>query len=162
MPAGRAHFVIGLLGGAALVSAADWYAGDPALTRAVAVGAGIGLLVTPDADQEGTLSFTERLLCRVPLVGWLWANSWWGYAHLFRHRGISHSLVFGTATRVAWLTFIATFWLLFVAGLACALDGQPRAGWLPLAAGWLRAVFHPAILVGWWWQDLLHVAADAW
>ncbi len=160
MPSGRTHFWLGLVGGAALVYATAWYAGDPVLTRAVAVGAVVGLLVTPDLDQEGSLSFTERLICRVPLVGWLWVNSWWGYAHFFKHRGASHSLIFGTATRVAWLALIAAFWLLFAAGLACAWDGQPRADWLPLAAGWLRAVFHPAILVGWYCQDAVHVIAD--
>lgn len=158
MPDGVTHFEIGLAGGIAAVLAAAAYT-DYATTRAVAIGSLIGLAITPDLDQEGT-TFTERILRRIPLIGFVFQVSWYGYALLFRHRGWSHNLLLGTLTRVAWAGLLLVCWSLVAIGAAWLWDGAPR-NWLTEIIRPMLNEAHAGVFIGWWLQDVLHVLADS-
>lgn len=157
MPDGLTHFRIGVGGGALAVALAAAYA-DPGTTRAVLVGSAIGLLVTPDLDQA-SVTFTERLIGRVPVVGRLFRLGWQGYAQLFRHRGLSHHLLIGTGTRIVWSALIFSVGSLTALGLLRCWDGIPR-NWIDVCVRPLLSQAHSGILLGWWLQDALHILAD--
>ena len=163
MPDGITHFEIGLLAGSAAVLAAAAYA-DPPAVRAVLLGSAIGLLITPDLDQEGT-TFTERVLRHVPLVGFLFQVSWYGYALLFRHRGWSHNIIIGTPSRILWSLFLLLFWTCAAGGLAAFGAGAALPvtvpDWPAVIAEFVPRLAHPGVLLGWWLQDALHVLLDA-
>lgn len=159
MPDGRTHFVAGVLAGCAAVLLVDAWRQDPQLTGMVAAGCGVGLFITPDADQESVLSFPEQLLARVPVMGDVWLACWLPYARLFKHRGVSHNLVFGTATRVIWLLGLSLFWLVVAAGGLALRHGDPT-GWPAVLFDWWRRGLHPGLLLGWWWQDAVHIVLD--
>lgn len=76
-------------------------------------GALLGVLITPDIDQETTTLEEGRVYRLSFLLGLLWQWLWWPYAKVFRHRGISHVLIIGTATRFAYLNcvIIPAIWL---------------------------------------------------
>lgn len=169
MPDGIRHFQIGVFAGGAAVLGAAAYADLPT-ARAVAIGSLIGLLITPDLDQEGS-TFTEHVLRRVPLVGYLFQVSWYGYALLFRHRGWSHHIIIGTPTRILWSLLLLAFWACTAVGLAtlwagaslqvAARDWLPAAGELLLHVANVTAGDALAVLLAWWLQDLWHILADA-
>lgn len=158
MPDGITHFEIGAVGAIAAVIVTAGYT-DYATTRAVVIGSLIGLAITPDLDQEGT-TFTERILRRIPVLGFLFQVSWYGYALLFPHRGWSHNLLVGTLTRIAWAALLLTFWSLVATGLGWLYDGQPH-NWLDEVARPLMREAHIGVFLAWWLQDALHILADS-
>ena len=54
--------------------------------------------MNPDLDQDQSRADKS--------LGYLWDKYWDFYNKLFRHRGISHSFIFGTLTRVLYLSVI--------------------------------------------------------
>ncbi|MBS0621926.1 MAG: DUF2227 family putative metal-binding protein [Verrucomicrobia bacterium] len=57
------------------------------------------LFMSPDVDLAYQIKlFSLRGLLSLPF---------YTYSMIFRHRGLSHNLLFGTATRVIWLTLFA-------------------------------------------------------
>ncbi len=65
----------------------------------LAAGAASALILSPDLDNSYSMA---RL--RLTRRGGLVAQAWWMvYDHLFRHRGLSHTPVIGTLTRLTWL-----------------------------------------------------------
>lgn len=98
MPSGRVHTVttIGLAVGTALFVPAP-----------VTVGILSGLILSPDLDvDDGFIGLAH--LRRVPAVGNVisgcWQAFWYPYSRLTPHRShISHSILFGTCLRVAYL-----------------------------------------------------------
>ncbi|MFO8033826.1 MAG: DUF2227 family putative metal-binding protein [Candidatus Bipolaricaulota bacterium] len=74
---------------------------------------------------------------------------WAPYAHLFRHRGLSHSLLWGPLTRVGYLL------------------GWAAAGWFALTLTWgfpyevpPLGAYLPALSVGLYVPHVLHVLLD--
>jgi uncharacterized metal-binding protein len=158
MPDGATHFACGLFVIAAGVGGTWVLTGDGAMTAAVALGCGVGLTVTPDADVAGS-TYPEKMLKKIPVAGWLWAQSWSGYGALAKHRGISHNVIFGTATRVAWLLLISFFWLAVASGVAAWYGGDVTR-WPAVLAETLVWLLRPGVLLGMWLQDFCHVALD--
>jgi uncharacterized metal-binding protein len=56
--------------------------------------------LSPDLDL-GQSKVTQNWGALKPL--------WWGYYKLFKHRGLSHSLIFSSFTRIIYLTFMMAF-----------------------------------------------------
>lgn len=80
-----------------------------------------GAVVTCDLDQDVWVTAT-KIWFRIPLIGWLlgfaYAAYWFPYAYFFKHRGISHSIFFGTLTRViyilVWTPIVLMCWKAFI------------------------------------------------
>jgi uncharacterized metal-binding protein len=73
-------------------------------TQALAGCAGYifgAVLLTPDLDTRSSCLSRWKRWFR---LAWIWAP----YRKLFKHRGISHAIVLGTASRVLYLGAIAT------------------------------------------------------
>lgn len=88
---------------------------------------------------------------------------WWPYHLFFRHRGMSHSLVLGTATRLAYLTLVvlttgmvfAHFWTQYGPG---GIQGSvPGGGASLLMHNFSLAVY---FIVGCYIPNFIHVAVD--
>jgi len=108
MASGRTHNV----GTLVLVPIVTWIAWefshhDMLTTWLAGVGCFCGIFISPDLDmQQRTVS--ETTLLRWSLgIGYLWVFLWYPYAMLFRHRGISHTPIFGTVTRIVYLLGMA-------------------------------------------------------
>jgi uncharacterized metal-binding protein len=112
---------------------------------ATACGAGclLGILMTPDLDQEGLSSSENAVIKWTMGLGFLWLMLWYPYARLIKHRSpISHFPILGTFGRLLYLFVAAAipayfgyrlkappdaFWPLFwwgVAGLALSDTGH--------------------------------------
>ncbi|WKN40584.1 DUF2227 family putative metal-binding protein [Tunicatimonas pelagia] len=108
MAAGRTHNV----GTLVLVPVVTWIAWelshhDMFTTSLAGVGCFCGIFISPDLDMKQR-TVSETTLLRWSLgIGYIWIFLWYPYAMLFRHRGISHTPVFGTITRVLYLLGIA-------------------------------------------------------
>lgn len=110
MPSGRVHLRIEMSIFVAVV-AFGVYALQAGLVRALYIGVFLGsylfssLFLSPDLDLKGSDSFRRWGIARA-----LWAP----YARLFRHRALSHHIVFGPLTRIAYLGGIASLVLIAV------------------------------------------------
>ncbi len=109
----------------------------------LAAGAASALIIQPDLDQPYSMA-RLRLTRRFGVLARVWCTV---YDHLFRHRGLSHTPVIGTLTRLAWLILP-----LAILAFLCYLS-PPPVEW-----GW------PVL----WWvgglmlADALHAAMDWW
>jgi uncharacterized metal-binding protein len=99
MPSGSVHFAVeaGLLAGCALVGVELVRRGSLATGSLVAFSSGFAfsmLFLSPDLDlaRSGPMRRWGRL-----------AFLWWPYAKLFRHRGVSHHVLWGSLTRLVYL-----------------------------------------------------------
>lgn len=74
-------------------------------TVAILAGCLTNLIMSPDLDVDGGfLGFHVVRKFAGGVVGGIWRVVWWPYAKLIPHRSkISHSLILGTAIRVAYL-----------------------------------------------------------
>lgn len=73
------------------------------------------LFMNPDMDLAHKLKwYSLRGLLSLPFRS---------YSKIFRHRGLSHSLIFGSLTRVLWL-FIWIFLLLYLSNCLCFSQKQ--------------------------------------
>ncbi|MGD1894816.1 MAG: DUF2227 family putative metal-binding protein [Cyclobacteriaceae bacterium] len=108
MASGRTHNV-GTLVLTPVVAWAAWELGqhDVLTTWLAGIGCFCGIFISPDLDmRQRTVS--ETTLLRWSLgIGYIWIFLWYPYAMLFRHRGISHTPIIGTVTRVLYLLAIA-------------------------------------------------------
>lgn len=81
----------------------------------VMLGLTLGLFITPDLDIP-TGIYTKRFFYKISfLAGRIYSTFWASYGALFSHRGISHVLILGTATRAIWLFRHLIMILLFLA-----------------------------------------------
>lgn len=78
-------------------------------SAAVGVGLASGVVISPDLDIKG-VTLSEGILYKLfwPL-GALWFVYWYPYAILFKHRGISHSAIWGTLSRVIFALPLLAF-----------------------------------------------------
>jgi uncharacterized metal-binding protein len=157
MASGREHFIANCLWGGGL-SLVAW----SFLPREQAIyfttGCLIGALATPDLDIDHR-TFTEELMWGFAPFGWFYQQFWYGYALAFKHRGLSHNVILGTAGRVLWATLI-------ILCIAAAISGV--AAWLHIYSGSalltaemvILFMLQPALLLGWFLQDVNHLAMD--
>jgi uncharacterized metal-binding protein len=146
MPSGRVHLAIetGVLVACAAGGAALAQRGSISYESLLAFSCGFAFgmaFLSPDLDltrsrptrRWGPLSFL-----------------WWPYAKIFRHRGVSHHVVWGPLTRLGYLALV-------VGGLAVAigaLTGLHMSLRLSDLGGW-------AALGGIYAPNVVHVAVDA-
>lgn len=119
------------------------------------VGAFAGLIITPDADID-KMSWERRRWFNIwtPL-GHIWYLLWYAYGKMFKHRGISHFPLIGTATRILYVTIIA---------ICCQLlfEGSPDVAsqlW-PLKLIDSYPMFSAFTFVSWSIQDIVHSLFD--
>ncbi|MGY4706823.1 DUF2227 family putative metal-binding protein [Candidatus Bipolaricaulota sp. J31] len=103
--------------------------------------AGASLLLSPDLDLAESVVTRRWGPLRI---------LWWPYTAAFKHRGLSHSIVFGPLTRVLYLGFLAAcVWAALYLGLGL------RVGWQLPPPGSVLAFF-----TGIYLTNLLHVVLD--
>ena len=102
---------------------------------------GASLLLSPDIDLADSSPARRWGVLRL---------FWFPYAWLFRHRGLSHSVLFGPLTRVLYLAFLA-----FLAWIALYLAFGVRLGW-----HWPPPASVAAFACGVYLSNLLHVLLD--
>lgn len=96
---GKAHFTTNaviLFGTFGIVASQRPELLGPAMT-----GSTLGLLITPDYDFKSI--YIKSVINKIPVLGALWNAYWWPYAVLFKHRKLSHNIIFGTLTRFIYL-----------------------------------------------------------
>lgn len=153
MPSGKTHlrielFLLPLWG--ALLFIAESYKIITLGWEGIAIFAGAylfsSLLLSPDLDLRH-----NRSRRRWGLLGFLWIP----YTKIFKHRGVSHSLLFGTLTRLGYLGVLA---LLIVFGLsslhiwAIPLDS--------LSAPPMDLKLLGILVAGLWLPNIIHTLTD--
>jgi len=110
MPSGRTHLRIEMFVFVASV-ASGVYLFQVGLVRSLYIGVFLGsylfssLFLSPDLDLKGSDSFRRWGVARV---------IWVPYARLFRHRALSHHIIFGPLTRIVYLGGIVSLVLIAV------------------------------------------------
>ena len=110
MPNGKRHAIAcGIVGASAfgtLLFTCGW---QPAL--ACAIGALVGIPLTPDLDIAGKSYLFRRYFGQILEMGWY--GYWWAYKVSIPHRSIwSHGPILSTAIRLAYLGVLPTaLWL---------------------------------------------------
>lgn len=158
MADGQTHFLWNVIGGATLTALAIRYLPTDQDWQYVAVGSLIGSIITPDMDLEGR-THTENLMRKIPVVGLLFQFSWYPYAVLTNHRGMSHNLLLGTPSRMLYGLLLLLFWLTFVSGMVYQLGGVPDT----LITGIWDFIVQPRggyLLLAWYAQDIVHYVLD--
>jgi uncharacterized metal-binding protein len=120
------------------------------------VGCLLGLFIDPDLDQEWQTTSEWRVINLLKgtrfhwvsrAIGAVWSAYWMPYALFTKHRGISHTPVIGTLTRVGYLAVPVV-----VAALLLSFDIR--------SVSYDAIIFMVAILVGLMISDLGHWARD--
>lgn len=93
------------------VSASHFVIKEPKDLGLVAIGLGLGFLLSPDLDVDGGFIAFGKLK-RIPVVGRLlasvWRIAWYPYALLMPHRSfLSHFPIFSTLIRYCYLFLVA-------------------------------------------------------
>ena len=147
MPSGRVHLRIEMIVFVAVV-ASGVYVFKAGLVRVMYVGVFLGsyllssLFLSPDLDLKGSDSFRRWGIARV---------IWVPYARLSRHRALSHHIVFGPLTRIAYLGGIASLMLIAVLHLTGWRVRFSVPQWPVIAA----------LLCGLYLPNQIHTVADA-
>jgi uncharacterized metal-binding protein len=146
MPSGRTHlrieFVFLIVWGAAAVPCAGWgWVGTAEIGGFIAAYVFSMLLLSPDLDLAKSDSYR-----RWGPLRWLWMP----YAAAFRHRRVSHHLLFGPITRIAYVGILALAALLVY--VLVSRSATPR-----LVAP-VDLVL--AVLIGLYLPNLTHIVVD--
>lgn len=145
MPSGDRHLKLEMI--LWPLFAAGYYYVDPHWQRAAAYGLSYlfaSLLLTPDLDLQN--NDARR---RWGILGFIWRP----YSMVFKHRGISHSLLFGMVTRLAYLSLLGAAGM---AGAYYAGMSMPSFSWQP---DWPML---GALAGGLYTPNILHVLYDHW
>ena len=111
MPSGARHTLAS--GVVAASSGAALFLYSPEAAFWCTAGALGGVLLTPDHDLPGNITYHYvRRYAGLP-AGFLWQAVWFIYSRLFKHRSFwSHGPIVSTAIRLLYLSlFIAPFWM---------------------------------------------------
>ncbi len=104
MPSGKVHAQCSLLLAAPAYGLTAGALGDHTTGAACALGCLLGIMLTPDLDQEGISSSEHAFIKYTFGLGFLWAMLWYPYAMLIKHRSpLSHFPILGTAGRLLYL-----------------------------------------------------------
>jgi uncharacterized metal-binding protein len=146
MPSGRTHLIIeaGMLLACAVAGVVLVRKGSLPTESLLAFLGGFAfsmVFLTPDLDL--VRSRPTRQWGRLSVL-------WWPYAKIFRHRGVSHHIVWGPLTRIAYLTALAAA---AAVGIG-ALLGRPLSFGRSHTNAW-------AILAGVYVPNIVHTVADA-
>lgn len=154
MPSGKIHEVITIAITPIVATAAFTLTSDVHTAALAGTGCLAGVFLSPDLDLP-QITLSERRALKIPIAGHLFVGLSFIYAAIFgmgppsspfRHRGVSHWPIIGTATR--WLIFVAPpLVLAHVAGVNLA-DPRLLEIALPVFAGNCIA-------------DAVHAALDA-
>lgn len=119
----------------------------------LAIGCIIGAYWSPDYDQEMLVWGKWKIIKMLPPVSWVfgipWVMYWMPYSLLMKHRGISHTPVIGTLTRLLYVSpVIYIIWLLL--------------NTLPDSSKWIPYLGVPSLatVVGLAISDILHWVRD--
>lgn len=106
-------------------------------TIQLGIGLILGTIITPDYDFNKI--YIKKVIKKIPVIGFFWNLYWYPYSMFFKHRGISHNLLFGTITRVIYL-----FFPIFLLNLFQVIN------------------IHISIyiIIGWYLQDVTHYILD--
>lgn len=156
MANGRVHFIGNLLTGSIAICVTKLYL--PEQFNQVLLGSLCGLFITPDMDLEGR-THTENLLRKIPVIGLLFQVSWYLYALLFAHRGLSHNIFIGTLSRIIYSLLLIIFWLLLVTGIIYITGNTNNQIWLTVY-NWLQCYVTIPMLFIWFLQDCNHYLLD--
>ncbi len=117
MPSGKTHFAFELVLWPLFLAGYDWFLQPTTTELTLFTGAYIfsSLLLSPDLDL-----YRNRARRRWGPLGFIWTP----YAKLFKHRGLSHSLLFGTMTRLLYLTLLFSLVAVGLAYAGLALPGK--------------------------------------
>lgn len=153
MPSGRTHLRIELILlplCVALLFVAEGYKIIALSWREIALFAGAylfsSLLLSPDLDLRH-----NRSRRRWGLLGFIWIP----YTKIFKHRGVSHSLLFGTLTRLGYLGLLAAliaFGLSYLNVWAIPLEALPA---FPIDLKLLGI-----LIAGLWVPNVIHTLTD--
>ena len=141
MPSGRVHLTVELALLPGWVAAGAWLGvGERELTAFTLSYTCASLLLSPDLDLARSAPARRWGALRI---------LWTPYALLFRHRGLSHSLLLGPLTRLLYLGGLAALTLLALHYLAGVPLPHQVPGWLP-----------GPVLAGVYLSHFLHVGLD--
>jgi len=141
MPSGRVHLTVELALLPGWVAAGAWLGvGERELTAFTLSYTCASLLLSPDLDLARSAPARRWGALRI---------LWTPYALLFRHRGLSHSLLLGPLTRLLYLGALAALSLVALHYLAGVPFPRDFPHWLP-----------GPLLVGVYLPHLLHVGLD--
>ena len=137
MASGKAHVTATVLL-TPLTAAVAWQLtdGDLATTLLASAGCFSGIVISPDLDLGGRTISEVIVIKWMGALGWLWVLLWAPYARVYKHRGISHVPLLGTATRVLYLALCYVI-IHCVLQQFHAIDllSWPQAYWQHLAIG---------------------------
>lgn len=145
MPSGKRHLKLEMILLPAFLG--GYYYLDPDINRLMTFGAAYlsaSLLLTPDLDLRH--NDTRK---RWGLLGFIWVP----YSKMFKHRGLSHSLMFGMLTRIGYLSLLTTAGF---AGAYYAGMNVPQFHWQP---NWPLVW---AGVAGLYIPNILHALYDKW
>lgn len=148
MPSGRTHLRIELI--TLPLWALLFYLFVDAAWGAVALFVGAylfsSLLLSPDLDLRH-----NEARQRWGLLGFVWLP----YTKIFKHRGVSHSLLFGTLTRLGYLALLAVIVALGLSYFNVWAMPVAQVPWTKLDL-WLVGI----LLGGLWFPNILHAFVD--
>lgn len=146
MPSGKTHLRIELLLLPVWVALFYLFIDTSWHTGALFAGTYLfsSLLLSPDLDLRH-----NRSRRRWGFLGFIWIP----YTKIFKHRGVSHSLLFGTLTRLGYLAILA---LLITFGLSFFR----MISFDPLTAVPLDLKLVGILVAGLWLPNIIHVLVD--
>lgn len=148
MPAGKTHLRIELIT-LPLWAALFYLFVDASWLSIVLFGGAYlfsSLLLSPDLDLRHNAA--RR---RWGLLGFVWLP----YTKIFKHRGVSHSLLLGTLTRLGYLALLAVIAALALSYFNVWTISVTQLPWTKLDL-WLAGI----LLAGLWLPNILHALVD--
>lgn len=138
---------------------------DPISATGIAVGATVGVFITPDIDHKARTVEEQRVYMISDRLGKAYEALWSPYAVLVgKHRGVSHVPILGTLTRAFYLLASLKIAQYVILGILWELGLQDSL-YIPLVDRKIpieiQFLFVFGILVGWMLMDFVHIALDA-
>ena len=133
------------------------YFNNQELAGGIVIGSILGWLMPPDLDLQQRTYDEHRMLQLNPFLGMAWIGFWASYGQVFKHRGISHMPIVGTATRIVWLfrhviVYIGVTAILIATGV---LSLTKEINVPSISLNILIGIF-----IGWAFQDFVHLSLD--
>lgn len=164
MATGRTHATVAWTLAVPLgsIGAYAYATGNAALGIGVWCGTVAGILITPDADLEGTTWEEARFYSLATPLGLLWQWAWFLYARAIPHRGISHTPILGTLTRIAYTAFLTHLltWIVNGAWLNYCHISHCNPVQISIPYWHIAPYTATGMILAWIAQDLGHILFD--